>query len=647
MTARLGRRALAATGLAAATAATRLARAADAAPTRLHLRLLETSDLHMFVYDYDYYQGRQDNTVGLAKVATLIKEARGEARNALLFDNGDIIQGNPLGDYVALPGHLTPEHGHPIFRAMDTLGYDAATVGNHEFNYGLPFLQTALRSASFPFVCANIVKPDGSTLFPPTIVLERDMADEAGRIHRMRIGVIGFVTPQIMVWDKSKLTGHVDTVDIVDAARRHVPGLRSRCDVLVALCHSGIGGGQRIGGEENASLFLASVPGIDVIFTGHQHRVFPGPDYAGIPGADTVHGTLNGVPAVMPGFWGSHLGLIDLRLERVNEGPWRVAGFQTEARPIYRRSNGQVLPLAKADGAILAAAAPEHAATLRWMEQPVGRTTAPITTFFSLLGSDPTLSLINAAQIAYARPLLAGTPVASLPLLSAASPFKAGGAGPNSFVDIPAGPLDMKDIANIYMFANTVCAVKVSGAELHEWLEKSCSIFNRIDPARQEPQELIGHTLPTFNFDVISGVTYEVDLSRPGRYDAKGQVPDPSVRRVVELRHEGRPVDPAAFFVVVTNNYRADGGGGFAGTGSDHVVLRAPDLNRDAIVRYITDAKTLTPAADATWRFRPLGRSVVVAFNGNDETGRHLDGRPIARLGATPDGGVRYGLTLA
>ena len=615
------------------------------------LRLLETSDLHMFVYDYDYYQGRQDNTVGLARLSTLVAAARAQSRNSLLFDNGDIIQGNPLGDYMALPGHLTEAGGHPMFRAMNLLGYDVATFGNHEFNYGLDFLELAIRTATFPFVCANIETLDGRVLVPPTIVIERDMIDEAGVMQRLRIGLIGLVTPQIMIWDKARLDGHVTTGDIVEAAQRHVPALRAQCDLVVALCHSGISDAPRRGGEENAALHLAAVPGIDAILAGHAHRVFPGPDYAGLAGLDAARGTLGGIPAVMPGFWGSHLGVIDLVLERPAPGPapgWRVRDAAVEVRPIYRREGRQAVALVPDDAAILAAAAPEHRATLRWMEQPVGRTLVPINTYFSLLGNDAALALVNDAQLWYARPLLAATSHADLPVLSAASPFKAGGTGPDSFVDIPAGPLDMKDIANLYMFANTVCAVKVSGTEIREWLERSCAIFNRIDPAIRTAQELLAPRAASYQFDTIAGLTYEIDLSQPERYDREGRLVHAEARRIVSLRHDGRPVRPDDAFVVVTNNYRADGGGGFPGTGGGHLVLQAPDLNRDVIVRYILQHRPISPVASPVWRFRPLGEPVLLAFNGTLETARHLAERPgVARLGDGAGGFVRYGLAMA
>ena len=619
---------------------------AFAAAGLVRLRLLETSDLHMFVYAYDYYHTRPDATVGLARVASLIRAARAERPNSMLFDNGDIIQGSPLGDYETQPGVLLPGQVHPMFRAMDQLGYDAATLGNHEFNYGLDFLDRALAGAAFPFVCANLDRTDGKPYLPRTIVLERVFTAEDGSRQVLRIGVIGFVPPQIMVWDRAKLAGRVGTADIVEAAVRHVPDLRARCDLLVALCHSGIQTGPRLTGDENASYHLAQVPGIDVIFTGHSHRVFPGPDYAGRRGVDAVRGTLNGVPAVMPGYWGSHLGVIDLTLVR-DADRWRVADFAVEARPIYKRENGVVLALAQDDPGVLGAAASEHTATIAWVQRPAGELARPVASFFALVGDDSVVSLVNAAQLWYARSLLATTPFADLPLLSAAAPFKAGGISPQNYVDLSGGGIAVKDVADLYPFPNTLCAVRVSGAGVREWLERSAEAFNRIDPAGAPMQELIART-PSYNFDVIEGVTYRIDLAQPNRYATDGTLARPEAHRILDLRFQGAPIDPAQVFVVLTNNYRADGGGRFPGlSGGDVVVLRAPDTNRDVVQRYIQGNGRIDPRPAGTWTFAPFGRPVRVAFSSSPDGVRHLAALPA--LGPAPggrDGFARYTLDL-
>ncbi len=637
--ARLGRRAVlkAAGGLAAS--ALLPAGAAEAEPI-LRLRLLETSDLHMFIYDYDYYRDRPDDTVGLAKTATLIDEARAQAKNSLLFDNGDIIQGNPLGDYLA--AHPGEGVVHPMFRAMNLLGYDAATLGNHEFNYGLPFLDQALKGAGFPFTCANLERPDGSPYLPPSLVLARDFTAEDGSRHTLKIGIVGFLPPQILVWDKSHLDGKVRTRDIVEAAAAQVPALRATCDLVVALCHSGISAAPRAGGDENAALYLAQVPGIDAIFTGHAHRVFPGPDYAGRPGIDAERGTLQGVPAVMPGFWGSHLGIIDLEL-RQRGGSWQVTGFNVEARPIYRRDGSKITALAAAEPRLLDAAAPEQKATLAAMTQPIGQAEAPLTSYFALVGEDPTVTLINHAQAWYVAPLLAATPHAGLPILSAAAAFKAGGMpGPENYTAIKAGPIMLRDVADLYIYPNTVRAVRITGAQVKEWLERSAALFNRIDPARDAAQPLIDPRMPSYDFDVIAGVTYAIDVTRPARYDTGGKLVDAAAERIVDLRFDGKPIDLGQSFIVATNNYRASGGGHFPGLDGSSIVLEAPDTNREAVQHYIAAQQVVRPEPSA-WRFASTARPVTVSFDTAPEaaaTDRYRS------LGPSETGFQRMTLTL-
>ena len=191
---------------------------ARAAP-RVELRLLETSDLHMFVLDWDYYHARPDPTVGLSKIASLVADARAQAQNALLFDNGDLLQGSPLGDYVARRGGLA-SGAHPVFRAMNHMRYDAATPGNHEFNFGLDFLERSLAGAAFPYIGANIERADGAAFLPPFRILTRRLTDDGGVSRELRIGVLGLAPPQIMIWDRVHLEGRLRCGDMVVAARR-------------------------------------------------------------------------------------------------------------------------------------------------------------------------------------------------------------------------------------------------------------------------------------------------------------------------------------------------------------------------------------------------------------------------------------------
>ncbi|PZU92416.1 MAG: bifunctional 2',3'-cyclic-nucleotide 2'-phosphodiesterase/3'-nucleotidase [Chelatococcus sp.] len=617
------------------------------APARLRLRLLETTDLHVNVVPYDYFRDGPDDTVGLAKTASLIKAAQAEARNSLLFDNGDFLQGSSLGDYVAYKKGLKAGETHPMIAAMNALPYLCGTLGNHEFNYGLDFLDHGLAKAEFPLVCANVERVGRGALIDAWRLFEQSFEDEAGNRHVLQIGVIGFVPPQIMQWDKANLDGRVIATDIVDAAGKHMPDLMAaNPDLVIALCHSGIAGGERRGMEENAALHLSKVEGIDVILTGHQHLVFPGGKaFDGIAGVDNVKGSLNGKPACQPGFWGSHLGIVDLDLEKRGER-WRIAEFKVEPRPIYERTpDRKIVPKAAAEAGILAAVKADHEATLTYMREPVGSTASPINSFFALVADDPSVQIVSEAQLAYAQPLMAQTRWKNLPILSAAAPFKSGGrAGPGFFTDIPAGPIAIKNIADIYLYPNTIQIVKVTGAQVGEWLERSAGIFNRIDPAKADEQPLINPNFPAFNFDVIDGVTYRIDVTQPSRYDNDGKLVAPEARRIRDLSFGGAPIDEKAEFLVVTNNYRASGGGNFPGTRST-VVLEAPDLNRDAVVRYVIDKKTIEPKADGNWSLSPLPAGVNVTFvTSPAAAGRLPEGLKAEPAGDGGDGFAKYRL---
>jgi 2',3'-cyclic-nucleotide 2'-phosphodiesterase/3'-nucleotidase len=377
--------------------------------------------------------------------------------------------------------------------------------------------------------------------------------------------------------------------------------------------------------------------------------VFPGSkDFRNIPGVDADRGTLHGVPAVMPGFWGSHLGLVDLELEKAGAG-WRVAGFKVEARPIYERKDRTVVPLVKAEPEVAGSVKREHEATLAYVRQPVGETKAPINSYWALVADDPSVQIVSQAQVWYVKPLAATLGLGSLPVLSAAAPFKSGGrGGPDYYTDVKPGPVAIKDVADIYLYPNTLQAVRITGAQVREWLERSAGIFNRIDPAKTEEQPLINPAFPAFNFDVIDGVTYRIDVTQPSRYDLAGKLADPNARRIVDLSFEGRPVRDDQEFIVATNNYRAGGGGSFPGADGKTTVIEAPDTNRDVIVRYIVDQSSINPAADGNWGFVPMpGTSVL--FDTGPKAAEYLDqvpGLTIEPAGDGPDGFARFRITL-
>ncbi|UTV38661.1 bifunctional 2',3'-cyclic-nucleotide 2'-phosphodiesterase/3'-nucleotidase [Ensifer adhaerens] len=626
-----------------------------AAANQAHLRIMETTDLHVHVFPYDYYGDKPNDTVGLARTASIIDAIRAEATNSILVDNGDFLQGNPMGDYIAYQRGMKDGDLHPIVAAMNVLGYDCGTLGNHEFNYGLDFMFKVLNGANFPLVCANLTKGalaanarEDELFLKPYVILDRKVKDGSGQEHQIRIGLIGFVPPQIMTWDAKHLEGKANARDIVKAAEAWVPQMREEgADIVVALSHSGIGQEAYAENLENASVPLAAIEGIDAIVTGHSHLDFPGPKFDGVGGVDNKKGLISGKPGVMGGFWGSHLGLIDLLIEREG-GAWRVVNSTSEARPIYRRVEKKVVAEVADRKDVLAAAQKDHEATLAYVRTPVGKTSAPLYSYFALVADDPSVQIVSQAQTWYIKDMLKDTEHRDLPVLSAAAPFKAGGrGGADYYTDVPAGDIAIKNVADLYLYPNTVQAAVISGEQVRNWLEMSAGIFNEVKPGSVDAP-LINDGFPSYNFDVIDGVTYQIDLSVPPKFDKDGNTINAASNRIKNLQFNGQAIDPAQKFVVATNNYRAGGGGNFPDITADKVVFVAPDTNRDVVVRYIIGQGTINPSADANWTFVPLA-GTSVTFDSGPKARQFLaqvKGVTIEDAGDAAEGFARFRIKL-
>lgn len=612
-----------------------------ASETRLSLRILATNDVHANLLPYDYFTDRPVSGHNLARTATMIARARADQRNSLLFDNGDFLQGTPLSDLLAQEQGDGDEI-HPVILAMNTLGYDAAGLGNHEFNFGLGWLQSALARAQFPVTCANLLSANGSSIFPPYLLLRRELCDTRGNRHQLTIGVIGLTPPQTTTWDRMHLEGRVESRDMVETARRYGPEMRAAgADLVIALAHTGLSSEPCRPMMENAAAHLGTIPEIDVILAGHAHQVFPPDQYSGLLRAEAPPGMLHQTPMVMAGAHGSHLGVVDLDLVRSATGGWQVR----DARPSALRVDAAG-PVDATLGKVLR---PAHRRTLALIRRQIGHARHPLHSYLALATPCAATALVTRAQAHAVRRLLRGTVDEGLPIVSASAPFRTGGrGGPHHFTDVAPGPLRIHHAADLYPFPNMLSAVRLTGAELADWLERAAILFNRIIPGRAG-QFLINPLIPGHNFDMIDGLTYQIDLNHPPRYDLSGRLIHPDAHRITSLRHAGQTVQADQVFVLATNNYRISGGGPFVPVDSDRVIHAGHRPLRTIVAEHIEEAGTVFDLPDRqAWRFCPMPGTEVLF-----DTGPGVRAYPEALirakardLGDTPDGFVRLAISL-
>lgn len=586
------------------------------------LRILETTDLHVHLHPYDYYADCPNPDFGLSRLAELVDRARAEVGNTILFDNGDFLQGTPVGDYFAYDMGLRDGDLHPVMAAMNAMRYDAITIGNHEFNYGLEFLEKSLALAEFPVVSANIVKALGraprqdQNLVKPYSLLRRHVRDRIGLMHEICIGVLGVAPPQIMTWERQQLQGRLNVRDMVESVSAWVPEMREAgADLVVLLAHTGIGALRHTDGMENAVIPLARIEGVDIVLSGHTHQVFPSRAFADIPSIDVERGTIAGKPAVMSGFFGSHLGVIDLAMQREG-GVWRVVNHHVETRALRDAamnfsdvSTDRSQPMRSPKVRKIVERA--HDAVLASIRQPIGRSDTPINSFFVYLGNSAATALVAQAQHAFVAARL-DPELADLPILSAVSPSKAGGlGGARNYTNIAAGQLTLRSMADLYVYPNKVAASRLSGADIALWLERSVSAFNQIHPDISD-QPLMNTAFPGYNFEIIYGLTYEIDLTQPARFTFDGTEIDTGYSRIRNLRYNGAPLDKSADFVLCTNNFRAQGAGGFPGAKPETICFEHPAVLRDLLREHVERQDTLQIDPESPFRLLPIKGATVM-----------------------------------
>ena len=559
-------------------------------PKRYSLTVLGTTDLHGHVFNWDYfknaeYSDAKGNAMGLARVSTLVNQIRQEKgrRNTLLLDAGDTIQGTPLTYYFAKVDPITAKGGpvHPMAQAMNAIGYDAAALGNHEFNYGIETLRKFEDQCRFPLLGANAL--DAKTLkpaFPPYFIKKFQVPGAPP----VKVAVLGLTNPGIAIWDKAYVQGKLTFPGLEEQAAKWVPKLKSMgADVVVVSAHSGSSGTSSYGDqlpyvENSAALVAQQVPGIDAILVGHAHVEIP---------ELKVTNTATGKTVVLsePLCYAERLSVFDFELV-FEKGRWSVESVAASLRDAKTVADDPKITRLLKD---------EHALVVEYVNQVVGTATATLTTVDARYKDAPIIDLITKVQEDVVKAALVGTAYASLPVIAQASPF-------SRTSEIPAGNVTIRDLSGLYVYDNTLVAKLLTGAQVRAYLEYSAEYFvqTAADAVIDTEKLTNANGRPDYNYDYVSGFSYDIDIAQ-----AAGS-------RIKNLTYNGAALDDTQQFVLAVNNYRANGGGAFPHVASATEVWSESTEIRTRIAEWATAKGVLDPAdfASVDWKLTRNGTPV-------------------------------------
>jgi 2',3'-cyclic-nucleotide 2'-phosphodiesterase/3'-nucleotidase len=573
-------------------------------PHRVRVTVLGSTDLHGNVFNWDYYKNKEyddtaHNDIGVAKIATLVKAMRKKFRKrgpVLLLDAGDTIQGTPLAYYYARIAPITSGAVHPMAAAMNTMHYDAAALGNHEFNYGIETLRAFESQLDHPLLGANVVDPATKRpVFPPYVIKKYRVA---GGRKPLKVGILGLVTPGVAIWDKANVEGRLEFPGLVEQAAKYVPELKKKgCDLVIVSAHSGADTSSSYGDalpypENAASLVAEQVPDIDAILVGHAHKEIS---------QRFVTNTKTGKQVLLsePYYWGMRLTVMNLTVEwQQRKRQWKLV-----------RSHSQLLNsnTAKENGTVAKAVRAQHDKVVAYVNAPIGSSTATLSAARSVVEDVPIIDFVQYVQAGAVKAALTGAD-ASLPVLSEAAPF-------SRTASFPEGLVSVRDVAGLYIYDNTLLGVRITGADVKAYLEFSAAYFKKqnaggpytIDQLTNAVTPAAPNGTPDYNFDSIRGLdkhlTYRIDVGQ----DVGS--------RILDLKYDGVAVDPVAQFVLAVNNYRQSGGGGFPAVKTAPVVYNAQVEIRQLLIDWVTTNHTIDPTAFASvdWKLAYNGADVTVS----------------------------------
>ncbi len=520
------------------------------------MTVLATTDLHGNIYPVDYFTGEPANR-GLARIATLVRAARAANPNSLLIDCGDTIQGTPLEGVhqTAVRSGQAGSQPDPMMLVMNELGYDAMTLGNHEFNFGLANLQRAREAARFPWLSANTLsantKATGhSSPRPFAPYLLKDIAG-------VKVAVIGVTTPSVPIWESAANFAGYRFVTPRAAIEEALAGLRlQKPDLVIVAAHSGLGGGwSGEAPDENTMRQIAeTVPGVDAIVFGHTHQ-------------EVGELRVGNVLLAQPKNWGGSLAQLDFTLEPKSEGGYRLTEKHSRGIPVTNET--------AADERILSLARPYHEAAERWLNTPVARSEADLDGRNGRLEDSALVDAIQRVQLEAAKADVSFT-----------SLF-------NTRARIDKGPVTVRQIAGLYIYENELYAIEGDGRMVKEALENAaryylpCDSGNCATGAKPDPN-VIG-----YNYDMAEGVEYEIDLRRP---------PGDRIRN---LRRAGKPLRPDEKLRLAVNNYRAGGSAGYTMFRGAKILWRSGEDIRQLLIDHYTQAGQIPVTATNNWRIIP------------------------------------------
>ncbi|MEU4195184.1 5'-nucleotidase C-terminal domain-containing protein [Kribbella sp. NPDC026611] len=555
----------------------------------IRLTVLGTTDVHGNVVNWDYYRSAEyddhaHNDIGLAKIASLVRKIRNDVSpRPLLLDAGDTIQGTPLAYYFARIEPITDGHVHPVAAAMNLIGYDAAALGNHEFNYGIDVLRTFEEQLEFPLLGANAHDATtGEPVFPPYLLISVDVPGEPP----ITVGVLGLTNPGIAIWDKPIVEGRYAFGGVVEQAQYWVPKVRAAgADVVIVAAHSGMNLSSSYGDAlpvpENASVLMAeTVPGIDAVLVGHAHVEIP----------ERLVTNIVGEPVVLtePLKWGMRLSVIEFDLARVDDR-WTVTNRRAE---VLNANTVEAAP------DVVAVLQKDHDKVVEYVNSKIGTCTTAMSAATAAWEDTAALDFVNFVQADAVSRAMVGTPYADLPVLAIAAPFSRSAV-------IPAGEVSLRDVAGLYVFDNTLLAVLLNGAQVKDYLEYSAWYYHQVvgtgpfrpDQLTNAPTETAPTGTPDYNYDIVGGLSYAIDLAQP-----------------VGSRITGLTVRPDQQYVVALNNYRQSGSGNFPHVTTAPVVHDPQTEIRQLLIDYVTTVGTIDPADFRTghWSLVSGGAPIIV-----------------------------------